>query len=83
MVFLIILMNSTVFSQLLSILGRRHRGLVQWATGVRGRADWSLLGAMFLRVDACSGCSWTQVSMMLITVPIFYAPGARRSALRS
>ena len=64
-----ILMNSTVFSQLLSMSGA-GRGLVQWATGFEV-APLVILTAMFL-VLILLGMFMDQVSMMLITVPIFY-----------
>ncbi|MEX2455486.1 MAG: TRAP transporter large permease [Rhodospirillaceae bacterium] len=68
MVFLI-LMNSTVFSQLLSLSGA-SRGLVEWATGF-DVGPLVILGAMFL-VLIMLGMFMDQVSMMLISVPIFY-----------
>ena len=64
-----ILMNSTVFSQLLSLSGA-SRGLVQWATGFEVPAV-VILGVMFL-VLILLGMFMDPVSMMLITVPIFY-----------
>jgi len=64
-----ILMNSTVFSQLLSLSGA-SRGLVQWATGFEV-APLIILGVMFV-VLIMLGMFMDQVSMMLITVPIFY-----------
>ena len=64
-----ILMNSTVFSQLLSLSGA-SRGLVQWATGFEV-APLVILGVMFV-VLIMLGMFMDQVSMMLITVPIFY-----------
>ena len=64
-----ILMNSTVFSQLLSISGA-GRGLVGWATGF-DVPPLMILTAMFL-VLILLGMFMDQVSMMLITVPIFY-----------
>ncbi|MEE8334398.1 MAG: TRAP transporter large permease, partial [Alphaproteobacteria bacterium] len=64
-----ILMNSTVFSQLLSMSGA-GKGLVNWATGFEVPAI-VILGAMFL-VLILLGMFMDQVSMMLITVPIFY-----------
>ena len=64
-----ILMNSTVFSQLLSLSGA-SRGLVNWATGFEVPAI-VILAAMFL-VLIMLGMFMDQVSMMLITVPIFY-----------
>ncbi len=64
-----ILMNSTVFSQLLSMSGA-GRGLTEWATGF-DVAPLVILSAMFL-VLILLGMFMDQVSMMLITVPIFY-----------
>ena len=64
-----ILMNSTVFSQLLSFSGA-SRGFVAWATGFEV-APLIILTAMFL-VLILLGMFMDQVSMMLITVPIFY-----------
>ncbi len=64
-----ILMNSTVFSQLLSLSGA-SRGLVQWATAF-DVAPVVILGVMFL-VLILLGMFMDPVSMMLITVPIFY-----------
>lgn len=64
-----ILMNSTVFSQLLSLSGA-SRGLVQWATAF-DVAPVVILGVMFL-VLIMLGMFMDPVSMMLITVPIFY-----------
>jgi tripartite ATP-independent transporter DctM subunit len=64
-----ILMNSTVFSQLLAMSGA-GRGLVAWATGFEVSA-LVILTAMFL-VLILLGMFMDQVSMMLITVPIFY-----------
>ncbi|MGB0629137.1 MAG: TRAP transporter large permease [Alphaproteobacteria bacterium] len=64
-----ILMNSTVFSQLLSFSGA-SKGFVGWATGFEV-APLVILGAMFL-VLILLGMFMDPVSMMLITVPIFY-----------
>lgn len=64
-----ILMNSTVFSQLLSLSGA-SRGLVQWATAF-DVAPLAILGVMFM-VLIMLGMFMDPVSMMLITVPIFY-----------
>ncbi len=64
-----ILMNSTVFAQLLAISGA-GKGLVNWATGF-DVPPIVILGAMFL-VLILLGMFMDQVSMMLITVPIFY-----------
>ncbi len=64
-----ILMNSTVFSQILALSGA-GRGLVNWATGF-DLAPLVVLTAMFL-VLILLGMFMDQVSMMLITVPIFF-----------
>jgi tripartite ATP-independent transporter DctM subunit len=64
-----ILMNSTVFSQLLSLSGA-SRGFVGWATSFDVPA-LVILTAMFL-VLILLGMFMDQVSMMLITVPIFF-----------
>jgi tripartite ATP-independent transporter DctM subunit len=64
-----ILMNSTVFSQMLALSGA-GRGLVTWATGFE-LAPLIILTAMFL-VLILLGMFMDQVSMMLITVPIFF-----------
>ena len=64
-----ILMNSTVFSQLLSLSGA-SRGLVQWATAF-DIPPVAILSVMFL-VLIMLGMFMDPVSMMLITVPIFY-----------
>lgn len=64
-----ILMNSTVFSQLLSLSGA-SRGLVGWATSFDLAPLVILL--MMLVVLILLGMFMDQVSMMLITVPIFY-----------
>ena len=64
-----ILMNSTVFSQLLSLSGA-SKGMVNWATGFEV-APILILTCMFL-VLILLGMFMDQVSMMLITVPIFY-----------
>jgi tripartite ATP-independent transporter DctM subunit len=64
-----ILMNSTVFSQLLALSGA-GKGLVGWATGFEV-APLLVLAAMFL-VLLLLGMFMDQVSMMLITVPIFF-----------
>jgi len=58
-----------VFSQLLSMSGA-SRGLVGWATGF-DVPPILILGCMFL-VLIMLGMFMDQVSMMLITVPIFY-----------
>ncbi len=64
-----ILMNSTVFSQMLALSGAA-RGLVGWATGF-DLAPLVILTAMFL-VLILLGMFMDQVSMMLITVPVFF-----------
>jgi tripartite ATP-independent transporter DctM subunit len=64
-----ILMNSTVFAQLLAISGA-GKGLTSWATGF-DVAPILILAAMFA-VLIVLGMFMDQVSMMLITVPIFY-----------
>lgn len=64
-----ILINSTVFSQLLALSGA-GRGMVGWATGFE-LAPIIILGAMFL-VLILLGMFMDQVSMMLITVPVFF-----------
>jgi tripartite ATP-independent transporter DctM subunit len=64
-----ILMNSTVFSQLLSLSGA-SQGLVAFATSFK-LAPLVILLAMLV-VLILLGMFMDQVSMMLITVPIFY-----------
>ena len=64
-----ILMNSTVFAQLLAISGA-GKGLTTWATGF-DVAPLVILAVMFA-VLILLGMFMDQVSMMLITVPIFY-----------
>ena len=64
-----ILMNSTVFSQLLAFSGA-SRGMLQWAMGF-DIAPLVILAMMFLILLAL-GMFMDQVSMMLITVPIFF-----------
>lgn len=64
-----ILMNSTVFSQLLSLTGA-SKGLVEWTTSFQ-LAPLVILLAMLV-VLILLGMFMDQVSMMLITVPIFY-----------
>jgi len=64
-----ILMNSTVFSQLLALSGA-GRGLVGWATSF-DLAPIIILSAMFC-VLILLGMFMDQVSMMLITVPVFF-----------
>lgn len=64
-----ILMNSTVFSQLLAASGA-SRGLLGFATGLDVSA-YALLAIMFL-ILLLLGMFMDQVSMMLITVPIFF-----------
>ena len=64
-----ILMNSTVFSQLLALSGA-SAGMLDFATGLEV-APFTLLAMMFLILLAL-GMFMDQVSMMLITVPIFF-----------
>jgi tripartite ATP-independent transporter DctM subunit len=64
-----ILMNSTIFSQLLAMSGASS-GLLEFATGLNV-APFTLLTLMFL-VLLSLGMFMDQVSMMLITVPIFF-----------
>ncbi len=64
-----ILMNSTIFSQLLAMSGASS-GLLDYATGMNV-APFTLLALMFLILLAL-GMFMDQVSMMLITVPIFF-----------
>ena len=64
-----ILMNSTVFSQLLAMSGASN-GMLQWATGF-DVAPVVILGIMF-GVLIILGMFMDPVSMILITVPIFY-----------
>jgi len=64
-----ILMNSTVFSQLLALSGASS-GMLDFATGL-DVAPFTLLAMMFLILLAL-GMFMDQVSMMLITVPIFF-----------
>lgn len=73
MVFFII-MGSAVFSNLLAFSGAT-RGLLEWATGF-DIAPWVLLAVMFL-VLLFLGMFMDQVSMMLITVPIFFPLAAQ------
>ncbi len=68
MVFFII-MGSAVFSNLLAYSGAT-RGLLEWSTGY-DLAPWVLLVVMFT-VLLFLGMFMDQVSMMLITVPIFF-----------
>ncbi len=68
MVFFII-MGSAVFSNLLAYSGAT-RGLLEWSTGF-DLAPWVLLTVMFV-VLLFLGMFMDQVSMMLITVPIFF-----------
>jgi TRAP-type C4-dicarboxylate transport system permease large subunit len=68
-----ILMNSTVFSQLLALSGA-GRGLVGWATGFEVPA-LVILAAMFC-VLILLGMFMDPVSMMLITVPVFFPVAA-------
>ena len=64
-----ILMNSTVFSQLLALSGASS-GMLEFATGL-DLAPFTILAMMFLILLAL-GMFMDQVSMMLITVPIFF-----------
>ncbi|MEX2454108.1 MAG: TRAP transporter large permease subunit [Rhodospirillaceae bacterium] len=64
-----ILMNSTIFSQLLAFSGASS-GLLEFATGLDIQ-PFTLLAIMFLILLAL-GMFMDQVSMMLITVPIFF-----------
>lgn len=68
MVFFII-MSSTVFSQLLAFSGA-SAGLLEWATGFGFSKYWVLL--MMFVVLIALGMFMDAVSMMLITVPIFF-----------
>ncbi len=68
MVFFII-MSSTVFSQLLAFSGG-SAGLLEWATGFEVSKYWVLLLMFFLLIAL--GMFMDAVSMMLITVPIFF-----------
>lgn len=68
MVFFII-MGSAVFSNLLAFSGAT-RGLLAWATAF-DLSPWLLLAVMFL-VLLFLGMFMDQVSMMLITVPMFF-----------
>ncbi len=65
----IILMNSTVFSQLLAMSGASS-GLISWATGFQV-SPLVILVAMFAILIAL-GMFMDPVSMILITVPIFF-----------
>ena len=64
-----ILMNSTVFSQLLALSGASS-GMLEFATGL-DLAPFTILAMMFLILLAL-GMFMDQVSMMLLTVPIFF-----------
>ena len=64
-----ILMNSTVFSQLLALSGA-SQGMLDWATGF-DVGPYVILAIMF-GVLLLLGMFMDPVSMMLITVPIFY-----------
>jgi len=64
-----ILMNSTVFSQILAYSGA-SAGLLNWVSGFDVHPLW-ILGAMFL-VLLLLGMFMDGVSMMLISVPIFF-----------
>jgi len=66
---LFIMMNSAVFSQLLSFSGA-SAGLLGWATGFDVAPVVFVL--MLLGVILIMGMFMDPVSMMLITVPIFY-----------
>lgn len=68
MVFFIV-MGSAVFSQLLAYSGA-SRGFLQWATSF-DMPSWMLLVAMLV-VLLILGTFMDQVSIMLITVPIFF-----------
>ena len=68
MVFFII-MSSTVFSQLLAYSGG-SAGLLEWATGFEVSKYWVLLLMFFILITL--GMFMDAVSMMLITVPIFF-----------
>ena len=68
MVFFII-MSSTVFSQLLAFSGG-SAGLLEWATGFEISQYWVLLLMFFILIAL--GMFMDAVSMMLITVPIFF-----------
>ena len=68
MVFFII-MSSTVFSQLLAFSGG-SAGLLEWATGFEISKYWVLLLMFFILIAL--GMFMDPVSMMLITVPIFF-----------
>lgn len=68
MVFFII-MSSTVFSQLLAFSGG-SAGLLEWATGFEISKYWVLLLMFFILITL--GMFMDAVSMMLITVPIFF-----------
>ncbi len=64
-----ILMNSIVFSQLLSLSGA-SKGFVEWATAFK-IAPVLIIVAMFV-VLIMLGMFMDQVSMMMITTPIFF-----------
>ncbi len=66
---LIIVLASSTFSQILAISGA-SRGLVQWVVGLEF-PPLGVLMAMFLLL-LLLGMLMDQVSMMLITVPIFF-----------
>jgi tripartite ATP-independent transporter DctM subunit len=66
---LFIMMNSTVFSQLLSFSGASS-GLLSWASGFEVAPIVVVL--ILLGVLLAMGMFMDPVSMMLITVPIFY-----------
>ena len=69
-----ILMNSTVFSQLLSLSGASD-GMIQWTTSF-DLQPLVVLAVMFV-VLLVLGMFMDPVSMMLITVPIFYPLAAQ------
>ncbi len=69
-----ILINSTVFAQLLARSGATQ-GMLDWATGF-DVAPIIILAIMFLVLLAL-GMFMDQVSMMLITVPIFFPLAAQ------
>ena len=65
----LIVFGSATFSQLLAFSGA-SRGLIAWATGFELEPIWMLL-AMF-GVLLLLGMFMEQISMMLLTVPIFF-----------
>jgi tripartite ATP-independent transporter DctM subunit len=68
MVFFIV-MGSAVFSQLLAFSGA-SRGFLTWATGIEA-SPYALL-ALMLAILLVLGTFMDQVSIMLVTVPIFF-----------